>query len=254
MVRAWTAKPDVAMRELEKRLAGRSDGVAFRQRTKRKRGIATAPRFRFLSKTPANHPDMKIRSHSRAPRGFTLVELLVVISIIVVLAALSFGAAQVAIKKGNTLKAKTDATALVSAIEQYYQEYSKMPSVGSGTEEILTQGEVGIKLLEILLGKEDDTGTMQNPRKIPFLSVGVSKSKKKGGLVYSRNGGQIIGLYDPWGIPFRIKFDDDYDDEILDPTTPGGIIRNEKVVVYSLGADMKLGKTTKGTNDDVKTW
>ena len=199
---------------------------------------------------------MKIRSNRRANSGFTLVELLVVISIIVVLAALSFGAAQVAIKKSNTLKAKTDATAIATAVEQYYQEYSKLPTLGGSSDEMLTQGEAGIELLNILLGKEDDTGTIQNSRKIPFLSVGVGKNKKKGGLVYSNQGagGQLIGLFDPWGNPFRIKFDDDYDDEILDPVTQGNIIRNKKVIVYSYGADMKPGKTSKGTFDDVKTW
>jgi prepilin-type N-terminal cleavage/methylation domain-containing protein len=192
---------------------------------------------------------MKIRSHPRAPRGFTLVELLVVISIIVVLAALSFGAAQVAIKKGNTLKTKTDATALATAFEQYYQEYSKLPTLTGGMEEIRTEGEAGIELLEILLGKEDDTGTMQNPRKIPFLSVGTGKTKNKGGLIYSRNGGQIEGLYDAWGNAYFVKLDVDYEDEILDPLTQGNIVRDKKIIVYSYGADEKLGG-----GDDVKTW
>ena len=194
---------------------------------------------------------MKIRSNRRAHSGFTLVELLVVISIIVVLAALSFGAAQVAIKKGNTLKTKTDATAIATAFEQYYQEYSKLPSLGASSDEIRTEGESGIELLEILLGKEDDTGTMQNPRKIPFLSVATGKNKKKGGLIYSNGGagGQIEGLYDSWGNAFYVKIDLEYEDEILDPLTQGNVVRDKKVIVYSYGNDGKIGG-----GDDVKTW
>lgn len=194
---------------------------------------------------------MKLRSHSRAARGFTLVELLVVISIIVVLAALSFGAAQVAIKKANTLKTRTTATAISSAVDQYYQEYSKLPTIGGATDEVRTEGEAGIELLLVLLGKEEDTGTMQNPRKIPFLNVETGKNKNKGGLVYSNGGagGQIEGLYDAWGQPFYIKMDTEYEDEILDPLTQGNVVRDKKVIVYSLGPDKRVGG-----GDDVKTW
>lgn len=194
---------------------------------------------------------MKIRSNRRTNRGFTLVELLVVISIIVVLAALSFGAAQVAIKRANSLKTKTDATALVASIENFYQEYSKLPTIGGSTDELRTEGEVGIELLLVLLGKEDDTGTVQNTRKIPFLTVNTSANKKKGGLVYSNGGagGQIEGLYDAWGRAFYVKMDTEYEDEILDPLTQGNVVRGKKVIVYSYGNDNKIGG-----GDDVKSW
>jgi prepilin-type N-terminal cleavage/methylation domain-containing protein len=194
---------------------------------------------------------MKIRSNRRAHSGFTLVELLVVISIIVVLAALSFGAAQTAIKKANTLKTKTTATNIASSIDQFYQEYSKLPTIGGASDEVRTEGEAGIELLLVLMGKEDDTGTMQNPRKLPFLTVETGKNKNKGGLVYSNGGagGQIEGLYDAWGQPFYIKMDTEYEDEILDPLTQGNVVRDKKVIVYSYGADKKIGG-----GDDVKSW
>lgn len=194
---------------------------------------------------------MKLRSHSRAARGFTLVELLVVISIIVVLAAMAFGAGQRAIKSANNLKTQTTATAISAAVEQYYQEYSKLPTIGGATDEVRTEGEAGVELLLVLLGKEDDTGTMQNPRKIQFLSVETGKNKKKGGLIYSNGGagGQIEGLYDAWGQPFYIKMDTEYEDEILDPLTQGNVVRDKKVIVYSYGADKKIGG-----GDDVKSW
>lgn len=194
---------------------------------------------------------MKIRSNRRSLRGFTLVELLVVISIIVVLAALSFGAAQVAIKRANALKTRTSAMAIASAVEQYYQEYSKLPTIGGATDEVRTEGEAGVDLLLVLLGKEDDTGTMQNSRKLPFLTIETGKNRNKGGLIYSNGGagGQIEGLYDAWGQPFFIKMDTEYEDEILDPLIQGNVVRNKKVIVYSYGADKRIGG-----GDDVKTW
>ena len=193
---------------------------------------------------------MKTRPIRRASRGFTLVELLVVISIIIVLAAMSLGGVQIATKRAKTLQTQSDAMALQQAIEQYYQEYSKLPGLGATSDEIQTRGEAGVELLTILLGKEDDTGTMQNPRKLAFLNVKESRNAKKGGLVYSNGGagGQIDGLYDAWGQPFNVRLDNDYEGEIPDPIIQGNVVRNRNSLVYSFGPDGRLG------TDDVKTW
>jgi hypothetical protein len=61
-------------------------------------------------------------------------------------------------------------------------------------------------------------------------------------------------LFDAWGQPYFIVFDDDYNDEIPNPIVPvipgdAPIIRGVKSVVYSSGADRILG-----TRDDVRTW
>lgn len=193
---------------------------------------------------------MKTRPYRRTERGFTLVELLVVISIIVVLAAMSFGAAQVVIKKQKNLQTQTTGSALQQAMERYYSEYSKLPDVGMQGDEMQTEGQTGIELLTVLLGKEETGANMQNPRQIPFLNATVSKNKKKGGLVYSSgSSAQVEGLYDAWGNPFNIKIDDDYNDEIIDPIVQGNIVRNKMIIVYSFGPDGKIGD-----GDEVKSW
>lgn len=193
---------------------------------------------------------MKTRPYRRPSRGFTLVELLVVISIIVVLAAMAFGAARGAINRAKKLETSTNATAIYQAIDRYYSEYSKLPDVGMQGDEMVTEGQTGQELLRILLGKEETGTAMQNPRQIPFLNVKEGKNKDKGGLVYSKgSGNQIEGLYDAYGRPFNLKFDDDYDDEIQDPITPGNIIRGKKVIIYSYGPDGKIGD-----GDEVKSW
>jgi len=195
---------------------------------------------------------MKTRPSRRPHSGFTLVELLVVISIIVVLAAMSFGAANLAINKSKKLQTTNDATGLKQALTNYYNEYSKLPEFGMQGDEAQTDGGNGQELLTILLGKEEVGSDMQNPRQITFLSsTKVSKSKAKGGLVYSNGGSGATpeGLYDAWGNPFYLKFDDDYDQEIPDPLTQGNIVRNQTVIIYSYGQDKKLGG-----GDDIKTW
>lgn len=200
---------------------------------------------------------MKTRQSRRAHSGFTLVELLVVISIIVVLAAMSFGAANMAINKAKKLQTTNDATALQQALNNYYSEYSKLPDVGMSGDEMQTDGQTGIELLKVLLGKEDSGTEMQNPRQIAFLNSKVSKNKNKGGLVYSNggSGANPEGFYDAWGNPFFIKVDDDFDQEIPDPLEQGNIVRNKSFIVYSYGPDKAKGAKGKtGVGDDVKTW
>ena len=191
---------------------------------------------------------MKTRPYRRSSSGFTLVELLVVISIIIVLAAMSFGAISIATKKKNAVTTLTDVTALSRAIDAFYSEYNKLPTVGSSGDEMVAEGQSGQELLKILLGKEDTSSDMQNPRQIAFLTARNTKNKKQGGLVYS-NSGQIEGMYDAWGRPLNIKFDDDYDEEIQDPVKQGDTVRQKRAIVWSFGADGKFGD-----NDEVKSW
>ena len=190
---------------------------------------------------------MKTRPNLRPSRGFTLVELLVVISIIIVLAAMSFGAISIATKRQKAVTTLTDVQALSSALDRYYDEYNKMPNVGS-TDQMTADGESGSKLITILLGKEDTSGDMQNPRQIAFLTARITKNKKQGGLVYG-SGNRVEGMYDAWARPLNIKFDDDFDGEIQDPIKQGDVVRQKKVIVWSFGADGKFGD-----NDEVKSW
>jgi hypothetical protein len=88
---------------------------------------------------------------------------------------------------------------------------------------------------------------MQNPKGLVFLTAKFSDNKKQGGVVYSGN--QLEGMYDAWGKPLHIKFDNDVDGEIPDPTKPGSIVRQRNVIVWSFGADGKVGD-----NDEVKSW
>ena len=189
---------------------------------------------------------MKTRPSRRPTRGFTLVELLVVISIIIVLAAMSFGAIGIATKRQKAVTTLNDIQALSAALEAFNTEYSRMPSIGSG-DEITMEGEAGSKLLTVLLGKEDSNGDMENPRQLSFLTAKISSNKKKGGLVY--NGNQVEGMYDAWGRALNVRFDDDFDGEIQDPIKQGNIVRQKKAIIWSFGADGKFGD-----DDEVKSW
>jgi len=191
---------------------------------------------------------------SRRKDGFTLVELLVVIAIIAVLAGAGFAAGNAAIQKAKKTTALATVVALESAVNNFFTEYGSMPLDPVPATEILTDTTAGDsgKLLNVLLGLEPTTGTPLNPRAIKFLSVREGKAKKNG-LIYNTAGTAISGLYDPWGGPYKVLLDNNYDEQV-DPAPSGGsktVLNGRRVAVWSEGADYKDGKKPA---DDVKNW
>lgn len=195
---------------------------------------------------------MKNPSVSHSRKGFTLIELLVVIAIIAVLAAAGFAGGAAAMNKARKVTAQAAATSVATAIDQFYTEYSSLPS---GTETAMPTGSggTGVAVLNILAGLEKATD-IENQRKIRFLSLKEAKSGNRDGVVYNSAGDQINGLFDPWGQPYYIVMDANYDERLA--VSPGGGIptvnlNGRRAAVYSLGV-----KNTGDANAStlVKTW
>jgi prepilin-type N-terminal cleavage/methylation domain-containing protein len=193
-------------------------------------------------------------------KGFTLVELLVVISIIAVLASLALVGTQVAQKSAKSLETTNIAVSLQMAINSYYDEYGNFPIQGTIPDSgINTKSVQGIELLKVLTAKEVNTGTVLNTRGLSFLQVKQAKKNKVSGIAYqSGTGGDVTGLYDAWGEPFYIFFDKEYKDEVqIDSpfrksATDIGIVRGAKSVIISKGAD-KLNGSDSRNKDNIAT-
>lgn len=184
-----------------------------------------------------------------------MVELLVVIAIIVVLAGLAVPAVLGALGSGKRVAALNAATQLEQAIDAFYDTYGALP-VDSAAP-FATNSTTGRELLAILMAKEPAAGVLKNPRKIVFFKGRDAKSKNDG--VYFETG-VLEGLYDPWGSPFTVVLDSDYDQSITVAIPKGnipnasddGIIRNRNAAIYSLGKDPKA--TLIPPKDLVRTW
>lgn len=217
----------------------------------------------------------------RAPhlRAFTLVELVVVILIIAILAALLFTAGQTAIDRAKKAQAKNDLTQIVTAVNAFYTEYGKYPidsSLGSGDvfygsgsapSGITIAAQTTDKLFDVLRNNAANSSnstliTTLNARAIVFLNAPSTKSSNKPMSGILTTGSTNLGVwYDPWGVPYNVLIDGTYDNQVPNPYASGAgpALLQQGVVAWSLGKNGQLGKVVSGQtvftgSDDVISW
>ncbi len=193
---------------------------------------------------------MKTHPHSKSARGFTLIELLVVITLIGILTSLAFSAYRGAVIRGRNLVAQAAVKNVTLAVQNYVADYNRMPVRSASEEEIDLSA--GSPLMKVLLGENVDRLNSKGTRFLPDQQMGKNGA---GGLVGSD--GQWA-LVDPWGTPYRVRMDADWDQRVSNPdaqnedpaiatTAPSWLPLS--VICYSAGADKK-----SGTRDDVVSW
>lgn len=175
----------------------------------------------------------------RISKAFTLVELLVVITIIALLAGLLLPVIVGAIRKAEIHKAVGEVTAIAIAVEHYQVEYSKYPgqtAAGSGSDHQYAAGGGGseyAKLINVLRGTNYDT-TWSNPRGIVFLSVDDRSmaSNSLGSGSFSAQSGEMA---DPWGDHYEVIADWNFDNRIDTPLADQVKVTGHGAAVWSYG-------------------
>jgi len=200
--------------------------------------------------------------------AFTLVELLTVIAIIGVLAALLFPAIKSSMKKAEITKAQNGVNSLSIALRSYYTEYGHWPIadtpppppwfyvVDNNMVALLQGQDIGTAFqpLSEVGGVPPFTahGNFQgNPRKIVFLQF------KQADL--GATGSQFPGYYlDPWKKPYYFALDLGYANTVPDPFNTVGSAITNGFLIWSDGPDNQESPTAgdgQGVNaDNVKSW
>ena len=171
---------------------------------------------------------IRIPHSAIAISAFTLVELLVVISILVILGALAFPVVQGALDRAKKVQAKNDVVQVVTAINAYRSEYGKYPVpvvAGSTTDAFFGTAatpagatsyggnELLLDVLRNVPGSNPNQVAALNPRGISFFSARDVKSQTKPLAGVAENG----RFYDPWGAAYEFVLDTNYDDQIANP-------------------------------------
>ncbi len=187
------------------------------------------------------------RTHN-AGRGFTLIELMVVVAIIGLLAAIIVPSIATAMKSATRARAMSQITSLDGAIKRFYAEYGKMPLpkgvlFGDADQEFTGQSQA--QILQILLNLDDATwpGGKRNTKQMVFLDLDPSMywlasenrfASTMAEVELALSGGDPY--LDPWKHPYGILLDLNMDDRITGTPYAGGDMR-AKVGVYSLGEE-----------------
>ena len=195
-----------------------------------------------------------ITTHPPRTTAFTLIEMLVVIAIIAILMGLAFPAFQSVQNSAKRTQAKNDITQLVTAVNAFYTEYGRYPLPATATNPYVCGGS-GTSCKPVLDALRGLDATL-NPRQIPFINVADAKDQTN-----SRNGIKTSNgqWYDPWGMPYALSIDADYNNEVANPYSAGAGSNPIRygVIAWSQGKDKGGGtgdKNSAAAKDDVISW
>jgi len=154
--------------------------------------------------------------------------------------------------KALTNAKKTKALAATKAVEiavnQFYDDNNSYPidaaDSNSDTLDILTRG---TEVINHLVG----INTTINAKEIRYLTLPQAKTRK-GGLFYESD--TQADLYDPWGEPYRMWLDTDFNEELEEPYPTANAtttkIRGQRALIMSGGKDQRPGDL----KTDIYSW
>jgi type II secretory pathway pseudopilin PulG len=180
---------------------------------------------------------------------FTIVELLIVISIIAILAGLLLPAIGKVKDKAKKVKAKAEANSLVIAIKSYESTYGLLPVFGASeilSDTVHTDYDTLLQVLTKVningISAPNDS-TAGNSRNIKFLDAPTGFSD----AIVDTPGKEKGSYRDPWGMRYNIALDSNYDNQV----TIDGTVQNGSVFVWSNGPNKV---NNNGNPDDITTW
>lgn len=206
-----------------------------------------------MSDLPPPLPPVVPRKKGLSTGAWVAIAVAVVVLIlggVGVLAASGFAAGSSAINRAKKASTLAMARELENSINQFYNEYGALPEPGSTkmSRDVVfdTSGPEGQQVLSVVMGNEPGPA-LQNSHKLRFFTARAGAGGK-GGLIPLPSG--LSELRDPWGNPYQIIIDGDYDEALTPPASSGTAspVKGRRVLVYSLGRD------GKGGAEAVLTW
>ncbi len=193
------------------------------------------------------------RLHSR---GFTLVELLVVVGILALLMAILLPAVNKLMGKAEVSRAKADVQRVANAWQSYYAEYQRWPVKNGllfgtwGWGQSGAEGSTGMPtVVQVMTNIMYPATSVQEAGNRNMHPIVTNFNPK--GIVFMAYDSDAVdaggNLVDPWGNPYFFLFDVNGDGRIQ----RGGSVVTAvyaSVIVWSLGPDAVM------SGDDINSW
>lgn len=183
------------------------------------------------------------RDARRAGRGFTLIEMLVVIGIIGLLMGLLFPAVVAIQTAAKRARAEAELNSFEVALKAYLNEYGKFPLQVDANQDRVYRDATYIQLLQILRADPDYADIDRwNAKRMVFMEAAEKT------IVAGR-------LKDPWNNDYLVAADMTFDKNTDTSAASGyGIVTNRVAVAWSFGRDGVSGANAADRKDDVISW
>lgn len=182
---------------------------------------------------------MKTATSAEQFRGFTLLELIVVIAILATLMGIAYPAIMGVQENARIASSSKTCADLVAGVSSFKQDHNGImpyyPRKAKPDKDdqiyLITEPGKDAGLLAVLTGYED-TDIKLNINNDAYIKPTRAESARDG--LFGENGNEL-GLYDPWGKPYYVVLCE-MTEGCIDPFT-NQRIRRENCLVYGLGPD-----------------
>jgi type II secretory pathway pseudopilin PulG len=178
--------------------------------------------------------------------GLSWPEVLFVISVLLIFASIIVPAALSLRNRNGSVRAYADMRILISAANRYNSEYRLWPVFNPPAQGDARYGDrISNAGVFRILSAEDGEGNenhRSNPSRINFVDL-VADGAQRPPL---NKDGELV---DPWGSPYQMVFDSDYNSICSMENSRYGQIIGEGFIIWSKGPDRRTH-----TEDDLVSW